>query len=265
MPPVSTAPRWAQLLAEAVEQPGLLLEAYHRFPAYSLGNQLAALCQCYARRITPGPIATLKKWNRLGRRVTRGQRALWLCMPVTVRDKTADVADPDRACRPTRTVYMWKPYWFVLAQTEGPTCPPEEPLPSWDKARALEALGITEIPFDHPDGNIQGYAVDRAVAVSPLAEAPWKTLFHEVGHILLGHQQPGGDKADTPRSIAEAEAESVALLCLDTLGLPGTEYARGYIQHWYGRNQPLPERSAVRIFKAADAVLKAGAAPPTVM
>jgi len=262
MPPASTAPRWAQLLAEAVERPGLLLEAYHRFPGYSLGNQVAALCQCLARNIPPGPIGTLKKWNTLGRKVARGQRALWLCMPITVRDKDDD-GDP--ADHTTRKVYLWKPYWFVLAQTEGPAPPPELPLPSWDKARALAALNITEVPFDHPDGNTQGFAVGRSVSVSPIAEAPWKTLFHEIGHILLGHQQPGADDADTPRSTAEAEAEAVALLCLDTLGLPGAEFARGYIQHWYGRDEPLPERSAVRIFKAADAILKAGATPPTLM
>lgn len=264
MPPASTAPRWAQLLAEAVEKPGLLLEAYHRFPGYSLGNQLAALSQCLARKIPPGPIGTLKKWNALGRTVIRGQKALWLCMPITVRDKDDGVgADP--ADRTTRRVYLWKPYWFVLAQTEGPTPPPELPLPTWEKPRALAALNITEIPFDHPDGNIQGYATGRSVAVSEIAQAPWKTLFHEVAHILLGHSQPGADGADTPRSTAEAEAEAVSLLCLDTLGLPGTEYARGYIQHWYGRNDPLPERSAVRVFKAADAILKAGAVPPVLM
>ncbi|HNX50756.1 MAG TPA: hypothetical protein PLS53_11820 [Thermoanaerobaculaceae bacterium] len=265
MPPANTAPRWAQLLAEAVEKPGLLLEAYHRFRGYSLGNQVAALCQCHARNIQPGPIATLKRWNTLSRTVTKGQKALFLCMPITLRHKDAIADDTDPADRPTRKVYLWKPYWFVLAQTDGPALPPELPLPDWDKVRALATLGITEIPFDHPDGNTQGFALGRSVAVSPIAQAPWKTLFHEIGHILLGHQQPGADDADTPRSIAEAEAEAVALLCLDTLGLPGTEYARGYIQHWYGSNAPLPERSAVRIFKAADAILRAGEQPPLLM
>lgn len=272
MPPVSTAPRWAQLLAEAVERPGLLLEAYHRFPGYSLGNQVAAMSQCQARNIPPGPIGTLKRWNTLGRTVTKGQKALWLCMPVTVRGRSAghdstsestDGADPTD--RPSRRVYMWKPYWFVLAQTIGPAPPPELPQPGWSKAHALAALNITEIPFDHPDGNMQGFALGRSVAVNPIAEAPWKTLFHEIGHILLGHVQPGGDGGDMPRSLSEAEAEAVALLCLDTLELPGAAYARGYIQHWHGRNAALPERSAVRIFKAADAILRAGAVPAVVM
>ena len=53
------------------------------------------------------------------------------------------------------------------------------------------------------------------------------------------------------------EAEAVALLCCESLGSPGTEYSRGYIQS-YGRGQTFTERSAQRIFHAADRILKAG-------
>jgi hypothetical protein len=61
-----------------------------------------------------------------------------------------------------------------------------------------------------------------------------------------------------PRSLEEAEAECVALLCCEALGLPGAEEARGYIQHWHGAGNPIPERSAQRVLRVADAVLKAG-------
>lgn len=66
----------------------------------------------------------------------------------------------------------------------------------------------------------------------------------------------------TPRSLREVEAEAVALVCLEALGLPGAEHCRGYIQHWNERRgaEPIPERSAQRIFKAADQILKAGTA-----
>jgi hypothetical protein len=42
------------------------------------------------------------------------------------------------------------------------------------------------------------------------------------------------------------------------LNLPGLDESRGYIQYWYGTGQPIPEASARKIFKAADAILKAG-------
>jgi hypothetical protein len=57
------------------------------------------------------------------------------------------------------------------------------------------------------------------------------------------------------------EAESVALLCLESLGMDGTEYCRGYIQNWLS-GATIPERSAQRIFSAADKILKAGIERP---
>jgi hypothetical protein len=41
------------------------------------------------------------------------------------------------------------------------------------------------------------------------------------------------------------------------LGLPGAEFSRGYIQSW-AHGQGFGERSAQKIFKAADQILKAG-------
>jgi hypothetical protein len=97
-----------------------------------------------------------------------------------------------------------------------------------------------------------------------LAELPHKTRFHELAHVMLGHTSESDagftDSDMTPRSLREVEAEAVALVCLEALGLPGAEHARGYIQHWNQRRnaEPIPERSAQRIFKAADLILKAG-------
>jgi hypothetical protein len=55
------------------------------------------------------------------------------------------------------------------------------------------------------------------------------------------------------------EAEAVALLCLESLGMDGAEYCRGYIQNWLAGAE-IPERSAQRIFSVADRLLKAGIA-----
>jgi len=58
--------------------------------------------------------------------------------------------------------------------------------------------------------------------------------------------------------LRELEAEATAMLVCAALGLPGLEEARGYIQHWVGVGANVPECSARRIFKAADAILRAG-------
>jgi hypothetical protein len=55
-----------------------------------------------------------------------------------------------------------------------------------------------------------------------------------------------------------SEGEAVALLCSAALEPPGIEEPRGYIQGWWGADKPTPERSAQRILKAADQILKAG-------
>lgn len=41
-------------------------------------------------------------------------------------------------------------------------------------------------------------------------------------------------------------------------GLPGIGEGRGYIQAWWGQGNPIPERSAQRVLKIADQILKAG-------
>lgn len=250
--PATTPAAWALLLAEAVSRPGLLLEAYSAFHQYSIGNQLLALSQCRQRSLQPGPLSTFPGWIEKGRYVRKGERALTLCMPVTVKG----AGEPGEEESFTRFVY--RPRWFVLAQTEGEDLEPTAP-PAWDKDGALAALRITETPFELPDGNIQGYAQGRSVSVSPLAALPHKTRFHEMAHVVLGHtaEGPTHDGEHTPRSLGEAEAESVALICLETLGLEGAEFCRGYIQNWL-RGDSLPERSAQKIFHAADLIVRAG-------
>ena len=57
------------------------------------------------------------------------------------------------------------------------------------------------------------------------------------------------------------EAEAVALLCCEALDLEGAEFCRGYIQNWLkgDGDAAIPEKSAQKILKAADQILKAGA------
>jgi len=50
-------------------------------------------------------------------------------------------------------------------------------------------LRIERVPFEHMDGNCQGYARERSVAVSPVVENPLKTMLHELAHVVLGHTE----------------------------------------------------------------------------
>ena len=251
-------PSFADLLRSAVTDPGVVSSAYRQFHTYSLGNQLLAWAQCLERGIPPGPMATFPKWKELGRHVRKGEKALVLCQPVTITRATEREEGGAEAAVVTRFTY--RPRWFVLAQTDGAELPPAA-TPAWDAARALAAMDVAEVAFEATDGNVLGYAAGRSIAVSPVNPLPHKTRFHELAHVLLGHTAEGEqhDGERTPRNLRECEAEAVALLCCAALDMPGVECCRGYIQSWWGAGNPIPERSAQRILKVADQILKAGA------
>ena len=282
------APAWSELLVRDVDEPGLICEAYSRFHGYSLGNRLAAQIQCEMRGLEPGPLNSFNGWHKLGYGVQEGQKALTLCMPLkgTLHREKKGSASPDgqtangqldvEAVEYIRA-FVWKPKWFVLSQTvplsENTKAVSIQAPTGWDRDLALRALDITPVPFDITDGNALGFASARTVAVSPLSPYPFKTLFHELGHVVLGHTTANfrgegnaalelSDGETLSSALIEVEAESVALLLLATLDLPGQEFCRGYIQHWLsgpdGLQQDIPEKSAQRIFGAADRILCAG-------
>lgn len=265
-----TRPDWGALFEQALTEPGRLGEYYSLFHQYSLGNQMIAVREIISRGLPVGPIASFRRWNELGRRIKKGQRAIALWMPVTVKRKVKQ--EDGTEGEEIQLFFIMKNNWFTLAQTEpiGPENPgtvPTPEIPEWNREQALANLGITEVPFRHVDGNCQGYAYpnERKIAINPLAGQPWKTTFHEIAHCLLHNKEEqqvfvdGGGFIDT--SIKEAEAESVAYLCCAALGLPGLEDSRGYIQHWLGSSEKADEfrkKSAARVFGAADRILKAG-------
>jgi len=253
MPKNPDTTKWSQLLIEAVQTPGLISDAYHAFHGYSLGNRMLALAQCHLRGLTPGPISTYRGWQEKGRQVRKGEKAIILCRPVTRSFENEQGEE-----KTITTGFIERPFWFVLSQTDGE---PIEfpPTPAWDRSRALAALDIREVPFTDFDGNTLGYARGREIAISPLSPMPHDTTFHELGHIVIGHCSEGEfhDNPFTTRNLKEVEAEAVALICCESLGLPGAEYARGYIQNWI-IGDVIPEKSAQKIFHAADQILKAG-------
>jgi antirestriction protein ArdC len=265
----NTRPNWGALFESSLSEPGRMAEHYSLFHRYSLGNQALAIDQMLDRGIDIGPIASFRRWQELGRRVKKGEKAIALWMPVTAKKKV-EMDDGSEEEEP-RMFFVMKNRWFALSQTEpidpeNPGTVPSPETPEWDRATALANLSITEVPFSHVNGNCQGFARPEKgeIAINPLAAMPWKTTFHEMAHCILHGSQAEAwfvDDGIIDLGIEEAEAESVAYLCCATLGLPGLEEARGYIQNWLGSSAKADEfrkKSAARVFGAADKILKAG-------
>src|ERR1700720_3745426 len=186
-------PRWEELLQKAVSEPGIISQAYSRFHNYSLGNQLLAMSQCHARELPVGPIGTFMHWKENGRFVRKGEKAIQLCMPVTGKrtaERHNDETGQDDQVEVGYTRFVYRNNWFVLSQTDGADYTPAA-MPEWNEAKALQSLEVTRVDFTMTDGNCQGYAQKRTVAISPLAEHPTRTLLHELAHVVLGHTLEG--------------------------------------------------------------------------
>ena len=263
-------PDWGKLFQDALREPGRLGAYYRLFHRYSLGNQLLAVEQMVDRGIPVGPIASFNGWRKVGRVVRKGERAIALWMPIVKKEVVRH--DDGTEEENVRQFFVMKNNWFALSQTDPlpdaeSACADAPDAPRWDKAQALLKLGIKEVAFEHPDGNCQGFARPHLseVAINPLAALPWKTLFHEIAHCLLHGKEAEAEFVDSgyiDRSIQEAEAEAVAMLCCATLELPGIEESRGYIQSWLigADRETFLKKSASRVFSAADKILKAGSA-----
>ena len=116
-----TPKAFADLLASAVHEPGTLSQAYRQFHHYSLGNQLLAMFQCAERGIAPGPINTFPGWKTLRRHVRKGETAITLCMPITVKRKRVEVVPDADEPSDITTRFVYKPRWFVVSQTHRAT------------------------------------------------------------------------------------------------------------------------------------------------
>lgn len=266
-------PDWLKLFESILVEPDRIGDHYRAFHNYSLGNQALAVEQLAGRGIQISPIASFNAWKAKGRKVMKGQKAIGLWMPVTLKQK--DEEGPESAVKgekeTTRRIFVMRNNWFAYSQTEiDPLALDPEPAApegelSWDKDQAIAALGFCEEPFKMISGNTQGYAYAslKRFAVNPLAGQPQKTRFHEMAHCILHGTDEVlmVDGASLEKCIKEAEAESTAFLCCAALGLPGLEEARGYVQNWLAGDAGAREafkKNAGRVFSAADKILKAG-------
>lgn len=252
---------WSQLMDEALNAPGNLTGVYDRFHEYSITNMILFLSQGIHE-----PVASYKRWQSLGRHVLKGTRAKEVIVPVLVKGEPEPVQEDEpieqKRERIARLVgFKLVRGVFPLSDTEGKEPPPVQ-LPGWDVETALEKLKITRVPFEALDGNIQGYSRGREIALNPIAVSPEKTLFHELGHVVLGHTLTSQlSEYAQHRGIMEFQAEATSYLALNELEKLDEEtasHSRGYIRHWLSNEQPPGEREIRLVFAATETILKAG-------
>lgn len=239
------------------------LDDQAKFHRYSFGNVRLIVSQC------PGAsqVAAFHAWKDHGRSVNKGERAIWILAPMVVKVHTTDEATGEETASPRVVGFKSVPV-FDISQTSGAELPEVTHQlagrsPAEHRAALVDyARGIgfaVELGADLPEGRNGDCSHSRAtIRISRgLAEAQEvKTTAHEIGHALLhGPEFTGG------RNLAEIEAESVAYLVCQLVGIDSAEYSFGYIAAWAGQD-PDAARATIRaaggrIAKTAETITAA--------
>lgn len=235
-------------------------------PAYSFQNTMLVLLQCpRASLVMPLGDAKAPKpgtWTAMGRTRIEGERDILIRKPAF---KTIEADEAWDGKEHTIRRFVWVPI-LDISQTEGADVP--EPVKLLDGDDPDGVLGKV-VAFIERHGyavefvpSIDGgpangdctYALKRIRVATdgrtPLQQV--KTAIHEAAHMLLheGHLD---------RNRMELEAESVAYVVSQYVGLNTTDYSFGYVLHWMrsdpDKAQKAIKKSGTRIQEASKAIL----------
>ena len=207
------------------------------FHSYSAGNCMLLALQCHQRGIVPQHIAGFRAWLKLGRCVRKGQGALRILAPVTVK-RTDGLEDADQ-----RRVFFKTAFVFDVSQTEPlpgvdpvPLEAPREPLTGDSHGHLLaplEALAGSlgySVSFETIPGSTGGWCDANAKRIVVDADTPpngqVRTLVHECAHAL------GIDYQRYSRAQAEVIVDTVSYLVAASVGLAVGGETIPYVAGW---------------------------------
>ncbi len=222
-----------------------------RFPRYSFRNQLLIASQ----RPDATRVAGFRTWQKLKRWVKRGEQGIVIVAPMPLRRK--DPPDPDRD---NAFIAFKAAHVFDVSQTDGEALP-ELGTVHGDPAGYIDLLkeeiawrGISlryAEDLQGADGASAGGTIILRESLSPAEQ--FSVLVHELAHEIL-HQ--GERKGQVPRRVRELEAEAVAFVVSEAIGLDTNTASADYIQLYRGDVETLTE-SLDAIQKTAAAILEA--------
>ena len=234
------------------EQLKQYLAAMGKFRRYSLGNILLISFQ------RPGAthVAGYRTWQRLGRQVKRGEHGIRILAPIVRRKKKTDHKNDADEEDP---VAFRGASVFDIAQTEGESLPEFAKI-SGDPAEHLERLKalVAEhgVALDYSDrlraeGLTSGNRIVLRSDLSPADE--FSTLVHELAHVRL-HFGDDKERRQSSKTVRETEAEAVAFVVSQAIGLEVVGASSDYIQLYSGDKDTLV-RSLERIRADAGEIL----------
>jgi|GEM_PF-841527 len=248
---IATGEQWQQYLAFA-----------SRLHRYSARNVFLLHFQAAQRGwLDLGPVAGFRTWLSLGRHVKRGEKGLAILAPCTYRVHDDETNEDRFVLRGFRVEHV-----FAACQTDGDVEVPEPVRPAlltgdgpdgaWDAvSKQIEARGhaISRAPLSPANGMTDMLGNVVTVADRLEGAAAVKTAVHELAHVIL--HASAIDYA-TNRDRCEVEAESVAYLVCEELGLATDDYTFPYVAGWAEGKAELVMETAERVLRCAEEILR---------
>ena len=248
-----------QLEAGKSETLTAYLAAMARFHSYSFGNILAIARQ----RPTATRVAGFQTWKELGRFVKRGEKGIQILAPIVGHRRRNDAAEQEQTAnqkvRPAPVLIGFRAvYVFDVAQTEGADLPEFEHNISGDageyRDRLVEFLARQNIALEYNEkiAPALGVSYGSKIAILPgLSPAEdLVCLVHETAHELL---HKSDRRTMTTASVRETEAEAVAFIVGQAIGLEMGRASSDYIQMYAGNAALLAE--SLEVVQRTSAVI----------
>lgn len=213
------------------------LAAMGRFHHYSFGNVMLIVMQ----KSDATHVAGFNTWKKLGRFVKKGEKGIVIIAPMLIKPKDGESSDADeRSFLRFKAVYV-----FDVTQTDG------EPLPEiasvsgnpnghTDRLKSLVALKGIELQYVDTLGGALGVSREGRIEVcnglSPAEE--FRVLAHELAHEML---HKGERRKETSKVVRETEADAVAFVVCQAIGLDTATAMSDYIQLYSGDSGTLAQ------------------------
>ena len=227
-----------------------LLTTMARFHRYSWHNVFLIAAQCP----TATRVAGFQTWRALGRFVRRGETGIAILAPIVGRRSIARSDEDPQLIVGFRAVHV-----FDIAQTDGqPLAEIAQPTGDPGERTSILRTAIIDcgISLEYVAalggalGTSAGGRIQILTGLSPATE--FVVLAHEFAHELLHHS----NDRPTSRDVRELEAEAVAFVVGQAIGLAVADAARDYVQLYRGDREALAG-SLDRIQRAAAVILRA--------
>ena len=248
-----------QLEAGKSETLTAYLAAMARFHSYSFGNIMSIARQ----RPTATRVAGFHAWKELGRFVKRGEKGIQILAPMVGQHRKRDDADRNRAhddsAKPAPVLIGFRAvYVFDVAQTEGADLPEFEHNITGEvgehRDRLIAFLDSQNIALEYTE-NIApalGVSYGGKIAILP-GQSPAEevvTLVHELAHEYLHKTER---RTKTTATVRETEAEAVAFIVGQSIGLEMGRASSDYIQMYAGNAALLAE--SLEVIQRTSAVI----------